>query len=62
MNNPLTKPPFNQPAVQITPPCELTPAQVRRVHVLHLRLKSKRKALAFVEAQIEGIIRSYSSH
>lgn len=62
MNNPLTKPPLNQPAFSVSFDPALTPAQARRVHVLHLRLESKRKALAFVEAQIEGIIRSYSSH
>lgn len=52
MNNPLTKYPLTRPVVQIAPPRELTPAETRSVHVLHLKLASKKKALAFVEAQI----------
>ena len=53
MNNPLTKKKLNRPAVEvIVTRRELTPAEARRVHILHLRLDSKRKALAFVEAKI----------
>jgi len=53
MNNPLTKGKFSWPCVDvIVTSRDLTPAEARRVHVLHLRLASKRKALAFVEAKL----------
>ena len=53
MNNPLTKGKLARPVVDvIVTRRELTPAEARRVHVLHLRLDTKRKALAFVESKI----------
>jgi len=49
----LTKPPYDQPLRCVIPvPRELTPAEARRVHVLHLRRDSLLKSLAFVEAKL----------
>jgi hypothetical protein len=60
MNNPLCKSPFDRVACIITPaPRELTPVEVRRVHVLHLRAASARKAVAFIDAKIQHILKSY---
>jgi len=60
MNNPLTRPPFDQiVAIVIPTPRELTPAEVRRVHVLGLKIESSRKAIAFIDAKIQHILKSY---
>lgn len=58
----LCKPPYDRPAFTINAvPAELSPAEVRRVHVLHLRRDSLQKQIAFIDGQILSILKTFES-
>lgn len=47
-----------RPAITLTPRY-LTPAEARRVHVLHLRRDAIKKQIAFIDAKIAALAREH---